>query len=257
MTDPLIIHQFPCLSDNYGYLVHDPKSQMTAAVDTPDADAIQACLDEKGWKLDLILNTHHHADHTGGNETLKDKYQCRIYGGATDAKFIPGIDETVSEGDEIPFGGHPIRVLDVPGHTHGHVAYIFDEDKVAFTGDALFALGCGRVFEGSMEQMWQSLEKFLTLPDDIKVYCAHEYTEDNARFALTIEPQNQALQERCQEITKLRREGLATVPSHLGLEKATNPFLRPSAPDVRETLGMADASDLEVFEEIRIRKNSF
>lgn len=253
----LTVHQFPCLGDNYGYLIHDEENDLTAAIDTPEASKIEETLKEKGWKLTHILNTHHHFDHAGGNEELKRKWGCVIVGSKSDAARIPGIDEQVGDGDIYTFGNHKAKVLDVSGHTQGHIAYYFEADRILFSGDALFALGCGRLFEGSPEQMWTSLQKLIALPDDTTVYCAHEYTQSNARFALTVEPQNSELQARAKVIDDLRSANKPTVPSNLGVEKRTNPFLRPMSSDLQETLGMTAAPLVEVFAETRLRKDNF
>lgn len=257
----LEIHQIPCLQDNYGYLIHDPDGNdgagATAAIDTPDSDAIFQALDEKGWRLTHILNTHHHGDHAGGNLALKEKTGCRIIGPKDEAGKIPGIDDAVGEGDEVTIGTHTARVFDVPGHTAGHIAYYFGAAGVAFVGDALFALGCGRLFEGTPDQMWTSLQKLKALPDDTKVYCAHEYTQANAKFALTVDPSNEALVKRASAIDRLRSADVPTVPSTIGLEKETNPFLRPGDGAIREALGLVDADDVSVFAEIRRRKDNF
>ncbi|XOV87922.1 MAG: hydroxyacylglutathione hydrolase [Pseudomonadota bacterium] len=253
----LEIHQFPCLSDNYGYLVHDPEHNVTATIDTPEVAPINRALAEKGWKLTHILNTHHHFDHAGGNLALKEEWGCTIVGSASDAERIPGIDVRVADGDTYRFGSHNAKVFDVSGHTIGHIAYYFADDALLFCGDALFALGCGRLFEGTPAQMWTSLSKLRDLPDDTRVYCAHEYTQSNARFAVTVEPQNQALRQRAQEIDALRAANKPTVPSTIGLEKATNPFLRPTSPDLQSTLGLSGADPVEVFAETRRRKDSF
>lgn len=253
----LTVHQFPCLGDNYGYLIHDEENDLTAAIDTPEASKIEEALKEKGWKLTHILNTHHHFDHAGGNEELKRKWGCVIVGSKSDAARIPGIDEQVGDGDIYTFGNHKAKVMDVSGHTQGHIAYYFEADRILFSGDALFALGCGRLFEGSPEQMWTSLQKLIALPDDTTVYCAHEYTQSNARFALTVEPQNSELQARAKVIDDLRSANKPTVPSNLGVEKRTNPFLRPMSSDLQETLGMTAAPLVEVFAETRLRKDNF
>lgn len=253
----LEVHQFPCLSDNYGYLIHDSDNDVTACIDTPEVGPINRALEEKGWALTHILNTHHHFDHAGGNLELKEKWNCTIVGAKNDAKRIPGIDVMVDDGDTYDFGGHRAQVFDVSGHTIGHIAYYFADDAVLFCGDALFALGCGRLFEGTPVQMWSSLQKLRDLPDDTVVYCAHEYTQANARFALTVEPQNDALQARSKEIDKLRAEGKPTVPSTIGLEKETNPFLRPMSEDLQETIGLKGADLVEVFAETRRRKDNF
>jgi len=253
----LEVHMFPCLSDNYGYLVHDSETGVTATIDTPEVGLIEAALQEKGWKLTHILNTHHHYDHAGGNLELKEKYGCTIVGSKSDAARIPGIDVEVEDGDDYQFGAHRARVLDVSGHTIGHIAYHFAEDDLLFCGDALFALGCGRLFEGTPAQMWTSLQKLKAMPNATLVYCAHEYTQSNARFALSVEPQNQILVDRAAEIDQLRAAGKPTVPSTIGLEKETNPFLRPDSPTLQETLDMRGADLVSVFAETRLRKDNF
>jgi hydroxyacylglutathione hydrolase len=253
----LEIHMFPCLADNYGYLLHDPESGATAAVDTPDAAAISAELDAKGWRLTHVLNTHHHGDHAGGNLELKRRTGCTIVGPRADAARIPGLDVAVGEGDVVELGAHRAYVFDTPGHTRGHIVYHFAEARAAFVGDTLFALGCGRLFEGTPEQMWTSLRKILAWPDDTRIYCAHEYTQSNARFALTVEPGNPLLKERAAAVARLRAEGKPTVPSTLAEERATNPFLRPHSAELRAKLGLAAASDVEVFAKTRALKDAF
>jgi hydroxyacylglutathione hydrolase len=253
----LTIHQFPCLADNYGYLLHDADSDVTAAVDTPDAGAIMAQLDAKGWRLTHVLNTHHHADHAGGNLALKQKTGCTIVGPRADAARIPGIDVAVGEGDVVALGAHKATVYDTPGHTRGHIVYHFADAHAAFVGDTLFAMGCGRLFEGTPVQMWSSLAKILSWPDETRIYCAHEYTQSNARFALTVEPQNPALRARAETIAKLRAAGKPTVPSTLGEEKATNPFLRAASKDLRATIGLPAAADVDVFAKTRALKDAF
>jgi len=254
---PLEIHQIPCLQDNYGYLIHDPDAGLTATIDTPDATAIEQALTGRGWQLDYILNTHHHFDHAGGNLALKAKTGCVIVGSRSDAARIPGIDILVGEGDSFDFGGHRARILETSGHTIGHICYVFDADRAAFVGDTLFSLGCGRLFEGTPDQMWASLQKLMKLPDDMRVYCAHEYTQSNGRFAVTMEPQNAALAARVREVATLRAAGRPTVPSTIGTEKATNPFLRPASTELRTTLQLPDATDAEVVGETRRRKDRF
>lgn len=253
----LAIHMFPCLSDNYGFLLHDAAAGVTAVIDTPDVKAINAALKEKGWKLTHIFNTHHHADHAGGNEALKAQWQCSITGAANDAARIPGIDHQVVDGERFAFGTTEVKVFEVPGHTTGHIAYYFESDKVAFVGDTIFALGCGRLFEGSPGQMWNSLQKLMRLPDDTILYCAHEYTQSNAKFALSVEPDNARLVARSKKIDELRARGLPTVPMTLAEEKATNPFLRPDSADLQKTLGLVGAPLVEVFAETRRRKDHF
>ncbi len=251
------VFQFPCLNDNYGYLIHDSDSGATASIDSPDAEAINAALEEKGWALTHILNTHHHYDHAGGNEALKERWQCQIVGAANDAERIPGIDVRVADDDSVAVGGLIARVLEVPGHTSGHIAYHFAEQNVAFVGDTLFALGCGRIFEGTPGQMWDSLQSLMALADDTVIYCAHEYTQANAAFALSVEPGNQALVKRAQEIDALRSEGRPTVPTTIGLEKATNPFLRPDSREIQAVTGLVGKPLVDVFAETRRLKDNF
>lgn len=253
----LEIQQIACLADNYGYLVHDPVTGQTATIDTPEVGPIMEALKERGWQLTHILNTHHHYDHAGGNEELKKLTGCTIIGPRGEQEAIPGIDRAVGEGDIVELGSKRARIIDVPGHTRGHIAYSFDAEHVVFVGDTMFALGCGRLFEGTPAQMWSSLSKLMALPDDTTVYCAHEYTQSNARFALSVEPQNKALQARARLIEEKRARGEWTVPTTIAMEKATNPFLRASSPDLRATLGMVNASDVEVFAETRRRKDNF
>ena len=253
----LEVHQFPCLNDNYGFLLHDAAADVTAVIDTPEVAPINAALAERGWRLTHILNTHHHFDHAGGNEALKDQWHCQVVGAANDAARIPGIDVQLSDGERFQFGTAEAQVYEVPGHTTGHIAYYFAADGIAFVGDTLFALGCGRLFEGSPQDMWQSLSKLMRLPDTTTVYCAHEYTEANAKFALTVEPGNQALVDRIAEISALRQAGRPTVPTTIGLEKATNPFLRPHSENLQQTLDMSGADPVSVFAETRRRKDNF
>lgn len=253
----LEVYQFPCLSDNYGYLIHDTVNNLTATIDTPEIGPINKALADKGWKLTHILNTHHHFDHAGGNLELKSQWNCTIVGAKSDAKRIPGIDIEMTDGEIYHFGDHQAMVFDVSGHTIGHIAFYFADDHMLFSGDALFALGCGRLFEGTPEQMWTSLSKLKALPDATTVYCAHEYTAANAAFALSVEPDNQALQSRAAEIKSLRAANKPTVPSNLGVEKATNPFLRPDSEALQKMLDMTGAPTVEVFAETRRRKDSF
>jgi len=254
---PIQIHMFPCLSDNYGYLIHDAEHDLTAAIDTPSAKAIRAALAEKGWRLTHIFNTHHHADHAGGNLELKAETGCRIVGPRADAGRIPGIDVEYGDGDTFEFGAHAVEVFDTPGHTTGHIVYWLPDDAVAFVGDTLFSLGCGRLFEGTPAQMWGSLQKILGWPEQTLLYCAHEYTQANARFALTVEPGNAALVARSAAVDELRARAEPTVPTTLELEKATNPFLRPASPEIQRTVG-CDGNDLvEVFARVRALKDNF
>ena len=253
----LQVHQFPCLNDNYGYLVHDPQTGVTATIDTPEVAPINAALEEMHWKLTHILNTHHHFDHAGGNEALKEQWGCTVVGAANDAARIPGIDVEVSDGEVFEFGSATATVLEVPGHTSGHIAFYFGDSGIAFVGDTLFALGCGRLFEGSPTQMWSSLQKLMALPDETTVYCAHEYTQANAAFAVTVEPNNADLAERVRQIDELRAQGKPTVPTTIGLERATNPFVRPMSADLQATVGLPGGDLVEVFAETRRRKDNF
>lgn len=251
------IRQFPCLSDNYGYLVRDRASGAVAAIDTPDAGAINEELARAGWRLTHILNTHWHPDHAGGNLVLKEKWGCRIFGPKGEAEKIPGLDQPLGEGDVVSLGESKARVLDTPGHTAGHIIYHFPDDAAAFVGDTVFALGCGRLFEGAPAQMWASLLKIAALPRETKLYCAHEYTQANARFAVTADPQNRALAARAAEIETKRAAGEPTVPTTVALELETNPFLRADKPGVQAALGMSGADPVAVFAEVRKRKDNF
>src|SRR5499426_1603700 len=229
---------FLCLKDNFGVLLHDPESGATAAIDAPEAAPVEAALKSTGWRLSDILVTHHHADHTGGIAELKQRHRCRVTAPHGEAARIPLVDATVREDDEVQLGSLRGRVLETPGHTAGHISYFFPADKLAFVGDTLFAIGCGRVIEGTPEMMWQSLQKLMALPKETTVYCGHEYTQANARFALTIEPQNAALKQRAAEVDQLRADGKATLPTTIELELETNPFLRPHVPAIQQRLGM-------------------
>lgn len=253
----LTIDQFPCRSDNFGVLIHDTEANVTASIDAPEFQPIVDRLAEHGWGLDEILTTHHHEDHVDANLTLKTAFDCTIVGPGGQAVKIPGIDRTVKQGDTFMFGTFEVQVIETPGHTLDHISYYLPAAKVAFVADTLFALGCGRVFEGTADMMWQSLEKLMALPDDTTIYCGHEYTQANAKFALTIEPENSDLVTRAQQIDALRAEGKATLPTTIGVEKATNPFLRVNEPAIRGRLAMENASPAEVFGEIRKRKDNF
>ena len=253
----LEIEQIPVLSDNYVYLVHEPRAGATAVIDPAVAQPVLDRLEAKGWKLDWILITHHHADHTGGNLEVKRATGCKIAGFKGDAGRIPGLDVQLSEGDRFRLGELEAEILETPGHTSGHISYWFPEANALFCADTLFSLGCGRVSESSFEQMWGSLSKLARLPDDALVWCAHEYTLTNARFALTVDPDNPALKERAADVERLRGQGKPTVPTRLGGERAANPFLRPNDPAIRARLGLEAASDAEVFAEIRRRKDRF
>ena len=256
MTD-LAFHQFICRSDNYGLLLHDNKTGATAAIDAPDASEIERQLEAKGWILTHIFTTHHHGDHVEGNLALQRRYGCSITGPRGEAAKIPGIDRQVSGGDTFTWEGREVLVMDCPGHTLGHIAYYMPAEEAVFAGDTLFSLGCGRVFEGTMEQMHNAVRQFAALPPQTRLYCGHEYTQSNARFALAVEPDNAALRERAAEVDRLRAVGQMTCPVNLAAELATNPFLRTGSEAIRRTLGMTHASDAEVFAELRERKNSF
>ncbi len=253
----LQIRQFPCLTDNYGFLVHDPSSGETACVDTPDADAILREAETAGWRVTQIWNTHHHHDHAGGNAAVKAATGCRVVAPRAEADAIPSVDLHVGEGDQVALGAFRATIHETPGHTRGHIVYHLEEAGAAFVGDTLFALGCGRLFEGTPEQMWTSLSKILAWPDHTRLHCAHEYTQANARFALTIEPENQALQERARAIDAARARNEPTVPMTLAQEKASNPFVRPHSGAIRARLGLQNATDTEVFAEVRRRKDVF
>ncbi len=252
---PLEIDLFPCRSDNFGVLLHDPVSGATASIDAPEEKPILDALARRGWTLTHILTTHHHGDHVEANLALKQRFGATIIGPKRET--IPGIDRKVDEGDVFDFAGRRVEVIATPGHTLGHICFYLPEEKLLFAADTLFALGCGRVFEGTPAQMWASLEKLAALPDETTVYFGHEYTLSNARFARTIDPDNAALLARVAEIEALRAAGGFTAPTTIGLEKATNPFLRAGDPAIRRHLGMETASDAEVFAEIRGRKDRF
>lgn len=242
----------PCRKDNYAFLIHDAASGGTVLVDAPDAPPVLAALAARNWRLNDILITHHHSDHIDAVAALREATGARVTGAAIDAHRLPPLDHAVAEGDRVALGG---RVIAVPGHTLGHLAYHFADAQLVFTGDCLMAMGCGRLFEGTAAQMWQSLQKLAALPPETLVCSGHEYTAANARFALTLEPALPALTLRIAAITKARAAGLPTVPSRLALELATNPFLR--APALKAALGMPGATDAEAFGEIRSRKDKF
>jgi hydroxyacylglutathione hydrolase len=255
MTE-LIIRQIPVLNDNYVYLLHEPEREMTAAVDPAVAAPVMKMLAGTGWRLTHILNTHHHGDHVGGNLELKAATGCTIVGPRADRDRIPGIDVEVGEGDEYAFGAAVARVFDVPGHTSGHIAYWFGDSQALFCGDTLFLMGCGRLFEGTPAQMWTSLGKLKALPPETRIYCAHEYTQSNARFAVTVEPDNATLAARARLVDSLRAAGRPTVPATLGEELATNPFLRADQPSLQAAAG-APGDAVATFAAIRRRKDNF
>lgn len=253
----LLVEQIPVLSDNYIYLLHDPATGATAAVDPAEAAPVLDRLAAKGWRLTHILNTHHHGDHVGGNLALKSETGCLIAGPRADADRIPGIDIPLGEGDRFRLGEAEAEIFDLPGHTRGHIAYFFADSQALFCGDTLFLLGCGRLFEGTPQQMWASLLKLRDLPGDTMVYCAHEYTQGNARFAAIIERGNATLAARIEDIDARRARGLPTVPAPLAVERATNPFLRADQPTVAAALGLSGMDAAAVFAELRRRKDVF
>jgi hydroxyacylglutathione hydrolase len=253
----LQIVTIPCLADNYAYLAHDPDTGETAAVDVPEAGPILKALADRGWTLSHVLLTHHHWDHIEGLEALLAAHPALVVGAKADIKRLPPLDIAVAEGDTFRVGHETFQVIDVSGHTVGHVAYHAPESKIVFTGDSLMALGCGRVFEGTMPQMWHSLSKLAALPEDTIVCSGHEYTQANAKFALTVDSGNSALISRANAVNEARKKGLPTVPSTLKEELDTNPFLRADNPEIQANLGMSGATPEEVFAEIRARKDRF
>jgi hydroxyacylglutathione hydrolase len=254
---PAETHLFPCLKDNYGVLLHDSSTGSTAAIDAPEAAAVDAAISAKGWRLTDILVTHHHADHTQGIAELKKKHLCRVIAPRKEASKIADIDVTVREGDVVQVGSLVGRVLETPGHTAGHISYWFKTDKLAFVGDTLFSVGCGRLLEGSPETMWRSLLKIRNLPADTQIYCGHEYTASNVHFALTIEPKNMALRTRAEEVVRLTEQKKPTIPTTVQQEKSFNPFLRADLHSVAAGIGMEGANPESVFATIRARKDKF
>jgi hydroxyacylglutathione hydrolase len=254
---PLELVTIPCLTDNYAYLIHDAASGQTAVIDVPDAAPILAALRQRGWTLTDILLTHHHADHIQGTEPLRAATGAMVLGAAADAHRLPRLDLALTPDDSFSIGTDFARILDVPGHTVGHIAFHFPTSALAFTADSLMAGGCGRLFEGTAAQMWESLAKLAALPPETLICSGHEYTASNLRFALSLEPGNAALISRVAAVAAARTKGLATVPSHLAEELATNPFLRASLPHMKVKVGLPDAPDAEVFGEIRARKDHF
>lgn len=243
MAAPLEIVAVPAFADNYLWLIHDSGSAETAVVDPGDPAPVLAEAERRGWRIDKIFNTHWHPDHTGGNLAIKEATGATIVGPAGENGRVPGLDVALGEGDRISLGSHQAEVWEVPGHTLGHIAYIFHDDRVAFVGDTLFAMGCGRLFEGSPEQMYRSLSRLAALPDDFRLYCAHEYTLANARFAVHAFPQNKDIAERLRHVEQERSSARSTVPTTVGEERATNPFLL--------------ANDIEQFADLRAKKDAF
>ncbi|MEP2475073.1 hydroxyacylglutathione hydrolase [Roseobacter sp.] len=255
--DPLEIVTVPCLSDNYAFLVHDRRSGQTALVDVPDAAPILQVLSARGWSLNAVWLTHHHPDHVQGLKEIQGVYSVEVVGAAADAHRLPPLTHEVREEDKFVFANRDVEVIEVPGHTVGHIAFHIPDEEAVFTADSLMALGCGRLFEGSPVQMWDSLQKLMALPPQTTIFSGHEYTASNGKFALTIDPDNPDLISRREAIATARAADEATVPSTLALEMATNPFLRVADRDIRARLGMTDAADVEVFAEIRARKDAF
>jgi hydroxyacylglutathione hydrolase len=249
------IRTFTCLNDNFGYLIHDVETKATASIDAPEAGPILKALEREGWQLTDILITHHHGDHVGGVAELKQKYNCRVVAPHDKTTNIANVDLRVANAEIVKVGSLLGRVLETPGHTLDHISYVFDTEKALFAADTLFSIGCGRVFEGTHPMMWDSLLKLRALPDDFKLYCGHEYTASNVKFALTVDPDNAALQARAAEVARLRAENKPTIPSLLGDEKRTNVFLRADEPSIAARLHMKGADATVVFGELRERKN--
>lgn len=245
----------PCIVDNYCVILHESKTGEAAAIDAPSAAIIKAVLAGRGWWLNQLFITHHHSDHTDGIGELRAFYGASVTGPEAEADRIPGLTRVVTAKSELSFAGHPIQVLETPGHTLGHVTYYFPNDGLVFTGDTLFSLGCGKIFEGDSKMMWKSVSKIVALPSETSIYCGHEYTLRNSRFALTIDPKNDILRKRVAEIEALCAAGKPTLPTTVGLEKATNPFLRLQSRSIQARIGMLGASEWDVFARLRQLKN--
>ena len=250
------IHQFACLSDNYGFLVHDSDSGETACIDTPDAEAYLKQAAAKGWTITQIWNTHWHPDHAGGNLAIKEATGCQIVAPAAESGLIAGIDRTLVAGDTVTLGAVQADVIDVAGHTLGHIAYHFANENIAFVGDSLFALGCGRMFEGNPEMMWSGLKRLRELPDKTTIYCAHEYTAANAKFALSVDPDNAALRDYAEDVARKRSNDEWTVPTRLDREKQANPFLRAGVPAMQDAMGHSGDA-VATFAALRTAKDNF
>ncbi|KAL6976190.1 Glyoxalase 2-5 [Sarracenia purpurea var. burkii] len=258
MSSTLQIEMIPCLRDNYAYLLHDVDTGTVGVVDPSEAVPVIDALKRKNRNLTYILNTHHHYDHTGGNMELKEMYGAKVIGSGTDRDRIPGIDIVLSDGDKWMFAGHEVLVIETPGHTRGHISFYFPGSQAIFTGDTLFSLSCGKLFEGTPEQMLASLKKIVSLPDKTSIYCGHEYTLSNSKFALSIEPKNEDLQSYAAHVTNIRNKGLPTIPTTLKTEKSCNPFLRTSSMEIRKSLNIpATADDAEALGAIRRAKDNF
>ena len=255
MSYMLEIHQFACLSDNYGFLLHDPASEETVCIDTPDAEAYLREARDQHWQITQIWNTHWHPDHAGGNVAIKAVTGCVISGPQEVDRLSTAPDQVVSHGDVISLGEWQVQVIDVSGHTNGHIAYYIPKADLAFVGDSVFALGCGRMFEGTPDQFWASLTRIKALPPATMLYCAHEYTESNLRFALHADPENAKLRDYAAHIAKVRAAGKPTVPTTLGRELATNPFLRADDPALQARWGGGDA--VQTFAALRAAKDSY
>ncbi|TCL08130.1 hydroxyacylglutathione hydrolase [Shimia isoporae] len=254
---PQTIVTIPCLADNYAFLIHDAASGDTALVDAPEPGPILEELANRGWRLSHVLLTHHHWDHVDGLAGILEKHPAKVVGASADAERLPPLDVSLSEGDTLIIGGEAAQIIDVSGHTMGHIAFYFPDTGVVFTADSLMALGCGRLFEGPPEVMFDSLAKLAALPPQTIVCSGHEYTESNAKFAITVDPDNPALKQRVEKIRADRAANIPTVPSILSDELATNPFLRGHDPSVQAAVGMQGADPVEVFAEIRRRKDNF
>lgn len=253
----LVIYVLPAFEDNYLFLVRNPDKDLTAVVDPGDSAVIKTFLSQQGYGLDYIWNTHHHEDHVGGNKDLVASYGCQVWGAAHDRDRIPDLGRPVADGDVLDFGGYDVHVLQLTGHTSGHIGYYIPQEKALFCGDTLFSLGCGRLFEGTPQQMWASLLKIRQLPDDTQVFCAHEYTQANGRFAVTVETSNQELLAYQKRVDSLRKEGNPTIPCLLGLEKAINPFLRADQSSLQRDVGLEGCQAHEVFAHLRRAKDQF
>ena len=254
---PISVIIVPCLADNYAYLIKCEETSHTSVVDVPDADPISYMLTKLGWKLNTILITHHHSDHIDGVDKLRKLTGAKVIGARSDAYRLPALDIPVVSGDIIKIGSHHSEILDTPGHTIGHISYYFRNAKKIFTGDSLMSLGCGRLFEGTHKVMWETLKTFLKLPADTMVYSGHEYSNSNAKFAISVDPSNQRLKERYKEIQNLLKNGKYTVPTSLELEFLINPFLRSAQPEFKNKLNMGQKTDEEVFKFLRTQKDNF
>ncbi|MCX7087665.1 MAG: hydroxyacylglutathione hydrolase [Methylococcales bacterium] len=253
----LDIIQLPVLENNYIYIIHEPESGDTAVIDPAVASPVLEILQQKKWSLTYLLNTHHHWDHVGANTELKQTTGCRVAASIVDQSRIPAVDKLLQDGEQLLLGGLSIEIIATPGHTLGHIVYYISAAQALFCGDTLFAMGCGRLFEGSAEQLWHSLQKLKALPKNTRVYCAHEYTQNNGQFALSVEPDNVYLQHRMERINQLRRNHLTTIPSSIEEELASNPFLREDSPNLQQHINMQGESALAIFTELRRLKDIF